>query len=128
MPTVEMIRVKLVSARMANRMLTSHLCQRKDSEVLNSFHPESGGGGGGGAQSAIRKNVEEEPVCRFLSLLVLRVEGSRDAVVKEASEADRGASSRNSILRIKESRGVEVEGYEECTALLYMWSDPSTVI
>lgn len=28
----------------ANKMLVSHLCQSKNSEVLNNFHPESGGG------------------------------------------------------------------------------------
>lgn len=64
MPTEEMIRVKLVSAHVANRMLASHLCQSKNSEVLNTFHPESGGG----ARSAIRKSVEEESVCQFLRL------------------------------------------------------------
>lgn len=83
LPTVEMIRVKLVSARMANRMLVSHLCQSKNSEVLNTFHPEIGGG----ACGAIRKSAED--VCRFLRLVVLRVEGSKDAIVKEVSHEDR---------------------------------------
>lgn len=77
MPTVEMIRVKLVSVRIANRMLASHLCQSKNSEVLNTFHPESGGG----ARSAIRKRAEGESLCRFLRLVVHQVEVSKDAVV-----------------------------------------------
>lgn len=95
-----MIQVKLVSARMANRMFTSHLCQRKNGKGLNTFHPESGGGG---LTEHIRKLAEEELVCQYLRLLVLRVEGSRDAVVKEVSQADRGRSSRNYRPRIKES-------------------------
>lgn len=78
LPTVEMIRVKLVWARMANGMLAPHPCQSKNSEVLNTFHPERGGG----ARSAIRKSAEGKSVCQYLRLLVLPVEVSRDAVVK----------------------------------------------
>lgn len=78
LPTVEMIRVKLVWARMANGMLAPHLCQSKNSEVLNTFHPERGGG----ARSAIRKSAEGKSVCQYLRLVVLPVEVSRDPVVK----------------------------------------------
>lgn len=101
MPTVEMIRVKLVSVRIANRMLASHLCQSKNSEVLNTFHPESGGG----ARSAIRKRAEGEWLWRFLRLVVLRVEVSKDAVVMAVWQEARGWCSRNYIPRIKESWG-----------------------
>lgn len=77
MPTAEMIRVNLVSARIANRMLASHLCHGKTSEVLNTFHPESGGG----ARSTIRKTAEGQLVCRFLRLVMLQVEVFGDVVV-----------------------------------------------
>lgn len=43
-PTVEMITVELVEAYIARGVLVSLLCQSKNSEVLNTFHPSSGGG------------------------------------------------------------------------------------
>lgn len=43
-PTVEMITVELVQAYIARGVLVSLLCQSKNSEVLNTFHPNSGGG------------------------------------------------------------------------------------
>lgn len=43
-PTVEMITVELVLAYIARGVLVSLLCQSKNSEVLNTFHPGSSGG------------------------------------------------------------------------------------
>lgn len=51
-----MIQVKLVSVCMANRMRVSHLCQSKNSEVLNIFHPESGRGLAVALEKVWRKN------------------------------------------------------------------------
>lgn len=47
----------------------SLLCQSKNSEVLNTFHPD----GGGGAGSAIRKRVEKHSAGQFLGLVMLQV-------------------------------------------------------
>lgn len=44
MPTVGMITEELVQTRIARGALESLLCQSKNSEVLNTFHPNSGGG------------------------------------------------------------------------------------
>lgn len=44
MPTGEMITVDLVQAYIARGVLVSLLCQSKNSEELNTFHPNSGGG------------------------------------------------------------------------------------
>lgn len=55
MPTVAMITVGLVWAHIARGVLLSLLCQSKNSEVLNTFHPSSGGG----APNAIRKKCGE---------------------------------------------------------------------
>lgn len=43
-PTVEMITVELVQAYITRGVVVSLLCQSKNSEVLNTFHPNSGGG------------------------------------------------------------------------------------
>lgn len=43
-PTVEMTTVELVEAYIARGVLVSLLCQSKNSEVLNTFHPSSGRG------------------------------------------------------------------------------------
>lgn len=55
-----------VQAYIAGGASVSLLCQSKNSEVLNTFHPD----GGGGAGSAIRKRVEKHLVCQFLGLVM----------------------------------------------------------
>lgn len=64
-----MITMEQVQAHIARGASVSLLCQSKNSEVLNTFHP----GGGGGAGSAIRKRVEKHSVCHFLRLVMLQV-------------------------------------------------------
>lgn len=68
MPTVEMIIVELVLAYIARRAQVSLLCQSKNSEVLNTFHPNSGGG-----LTMPLEKVEKYLECQFLRLVILRV-------------------------------------------------------
>lgn len=84
---VEMITVELVQANTTRGVLVSLLCQSKNSEVLNTFHPSSGGG----AHNAIRKSVEKTlgvsiPQAGYTA--GPRV--SRDAIVRPAGQEDRG--------------------------------------
>lgn len=68
-PMVEMITMERVQAYIARGAPVSLLCQSKNSEVLNTFHPD----GGGGAGSTIRKRVEKPLACQFLGLVMPRV-------------------------------------------------------
>lgn len=65
---VEMITMERVQAYIARGAPVSLLCQSKNSEVLNTFHPD----GGGGAGSTIRKRVEKPLACQFLGLVMPR--------------------------------------------------------
>lgn len=106
-PTVEMITMELVQAYIARGVLVSLLCQSKNSEVLNTFHPNSGGG----LTMPLEKSVEKYLVCQFLRLVILQV-SVRLWCYCHARRTQRQGCSRNYILRIK---------YRYCVTVYVIW-------
>lgn len=81
--------MELVLAYIARRALVSLLCQSKNSEVLNTFHPNSGGG----AHNAIRKSGEILGVSIPQAGYTTSFYVSRDAIVMPVGQKDRGVGA-----------------------------------
>lgn len=86
MPTVEMITVELVQAYIARGVRVSLLCQSKNSEVLNTFHPSSGRGLTMPLENCGEKLGVSIPQAGYTASLCV----SRNAIVKPVGQRDRG--------------------------------------
>lgn len=111
-PTVEMITMELVQAYIARGVLVSLLCQSKNSEVLNTFHPNSGGG----LTMPLEKVWRNTWCVNSSGWLYCRSLCACDAIVMPGGHKDRGVP------------GIIYWGPSTGTVLLYVWSDPRMAI